>query len=226
MEPTFWHERWKNSQIGFHQHDVNQQLKRHATKLAALQAKPRVLVPLCGKSGDMTYLRTLGYEVAGIELSPIAAHDYFAEQQRTAAVTQPTKSVACYEADGVTILCGDFFNVTPEILGPVHAAYDRAALVALPPETRKRYAAHLTSLLPPGAPVLLVTFDYPQDEMSGPPFAVPPTEVAQLFDQHFDIVLVDNEDGFESSGKNGRPVFKDRLSRAREQTYVLTRKLQ
>jgi thiopurine S-methyltransferase len=223
MEPKFWHERWESSQIGFHQHDVNQQLNRHASKLASLCEGPRVLVPLCGKSGDMTYLRSLGYEVVGVELSPIAAAAYFSEHEKTPVVTQPEKSVACYEADGITILCGDFFDVTPDVLGPVHAAYDRAALVALPPETRKRYAAHLASVMPPGAPVLLVTFDYPQAEMSGPPFSVPQTEVEQLFRQHFDIVLVEDEDGFDTSGKNGRPAFKDRLSRAREQTYVLTR---
>lgn len=57
------------------------------------------------------------------------------------------------------------------------AFYDRAALIALPPEMRERYAGHLQAVLPTRSLGLLVTIDYPQAEMAGPPFAVPDEEV-------------------------------------------------
>ena len=50
--------------------------------------------------------------------------------------------------------------------------YDRASLIALPPEMRERYARHLAGILPPATQILLITLDYPQPEMPGPPFAV------------------------------------------------------
>lgn len=55
----------------------------------------------------------------------------------------------------------DFFSLEQAQLGDIRAMYDRAALVALPEDLRKRYVQHLASLLPAGAAVLLVTMDYP-----------------------------------------------------------------
>ena len=224
MEPKFWHQRWETKRIGFHQPTTHDQLARHGARLAALTDRPRVLVPLCGKSLDMRHLRGLGYEVVGAELSPIAAREFFAE-----AGQMPTESAPCdrfveYHADGITILCGDIFDITAERLGSIHAVYDRAALVALPKEMRVRYANLVTSLLSPGAPVLLVAFDYPQEEASGPPFSVPLNEVQSLFGDHFEIEPLASDNMREASDKTGQPPFVRSLSRAYEETYLLTRK--
>ena len=116
----------------------------------------------------------------GVELSPIAVQDFFRENGQTPSHEQSGKFDCC-EAEGIRILCGDFFNLTKDDLAEVSAVYDRASLIALPPEMRERYARHLVSILPLAAQILLVTVDYPQAEMSGPPFAVSVSEVEALY---------------------------------------------
>jgi thiopurine S-methyltransferase len=39
-----------------------------------------------------------------------------------------------------------------------------------------------------------VTFDYNQDEMSGPPFAIAPAEVLKLFEDQADVQLLAQHD--------------------------------
>src|SRR5690606_23041648 len=69
----------------------------------------------------------------------------------------------------------------PEDVGTITAFYDRAAIVALPPELRPRYAEHLRTLAGEGAPGLVITFEYPQERMAGPPFSVPEDELRRHF---------------------------------------------
>ena len=78
--------------------------------------------------------------------------------------------------------------------------YDRAALIALPPGTRERYADLLCRHLPDGCRGLLVTLAYDQNEMDGPPFSVPDSEVRALLTPAFGAeplaahdALADNE---------------------------------
>lgn len=60
METSFWHRRWLNNEIGFHQSEVNPFLLEH---FSALQLPPgrRVFVPLCGKTLDIGRLLSQGY---------------------------------------------------------------------------------------------------------------------------------------------------------------------
>ena len=57
---TFWHNRWKTQQIGWHRAAYNDLLTKHWDSIGAPD-KGEVLVPLCGKSLDMpvsyTHLR-------------------------------------------------------------------------------------------------------------------------------------------------------------------------
>lgn len=95
--------------------------------------------------------------------------------------------------------------------------YDRASLIALPPEMRQRYARHLVSILPPGTQILLVTVDYPQAEMSGPPFAVTVEEVEALYRPYADIKRLAREDVLAQN-----PRFQARgLSRMSENIFAL-----
>jgi thiopurine S-methyltransferase len=108
----------------------------------------------------------------GVELVEDAVRAFFAEHALVPTVT-PRGAHVEYRAGAVTVFAGDFFATTRELLGPVDALYDRAALIALPAPMRERYARHLFSLLPPGAPGLVITLEYPQEKMAGPPFSVP-----------------------------------------------------
>lgn len=145
-----------------------------------------VLAPLCGKSRDMAWLADRGYRIRGIELSPLAVEAFFEEQG-----LQPRVIIAGdfeYWCDGpYEIYCGDIFDLEQIDNSDVHAVYDRASLVALNPDQRIHYAQMLQQILPQQAKVLLITMEYPQGEMDGPPFSVSEDEVTALFSNRFSI---------------------------------------
>ena len=85
------------------------------------------------------------------------------------------------------IFCGDFFALTEDQVGEVDAVYDRASVISLPPASRSRYAEKMASLLSANTQSLLITIDYPQNQMKGPPFSVPDSEVQSLFGANFQI---------------------------------------
>jgi len=191
MDAQFWHDRWHEGRLGFHEGRVNRMLEAHVGALG-LGPEERVFLPLCGKAVDLPWLLSQGYRVAGVELSEIAVRDLFTGMGVTPEVTE-TGSHRRYSADGIDIFAGDIFGITADVLGPVDAVYDRAALVALPEEMRHRYAAHLAGITA-GAPQLLVTFEYDQAAMDGPPFSVTEAEVARCHGALFAIeVLADAE---------------------------------
>lgn len=177
MEPDFWRARWVEGRIGFHEGRTNAHLERHVGRLG--QAR-RVLVPLCGKAVDLEFLAERGHQVVGVELVEDAVRAYFQERGQEPQVRREG-GLAIYQAGPVTLVAGDFFATDRVSLGEVDALYDRAALIALPPPMRVRYALHVRTLIPRGAPGLLVTMEYPQDKMPGPPFSVPEDEVHQLY---------------------------------------------
>jgi len=172
-----WAERWAEGRIGFHEGRPNGWLEQHVGRLGSAR---RVLVPLCGKAEDMAFLAARGHQVIGVELVEDAVRAFFAEHGLTPKV-EAAGPFQAWEANGVRILVGDFFATTRALLGSVDALYDRAAMIALPPELRARYVAHLRTLLPDGAPGLLVTLEYEQARRDGPPFAVLADEVRRAY---------------------------------------------
>lgn len=174
MEASFWHERWENNQLGWHEADFHPLLTAHFHTLA-LPRGSRVFVPLCGKTRDIAWLLQQGYRVAGSELSEIAVQQLFAELG-VAPKVSVNGAQKRYSAPDLDVFVGDIFALHAPELGPIAATYDRAALVALPPDMRERYARHLVALTA-GAPQLLICFEYDQNLMAGPPHSVPAPEV-------------------------------------------------
>ena len=179
MEPEFWIERWNASLIGFHQDEVNSYLQQHWRALA-LPPGNRVFVPLCGKSLDMLWLRSQGYEVLGVELSGIAVDAFFSEN----GLVPEVDSIGAFRrlrCDGITLLEGDFFDLDESMLAGVGAIYDRASLIALPHQMRRAYVEKLRELFNTPIQSLLVTMEYAQHQMNGPPFSVNDKEINELF---------------------------------------------
>jgi thiopurine S-methyltransferase len=188
MDHKFWRDKWIANQIGFHEDLFHPLLCDHWATLEIDSVAP-VFVPLCGKSKDMVWLRERGHEVIGVELSEVAAEAFFGENDMP-AVRDELGPFSRYRGGGYTLLCGDVFDLTAELLGPFAAIYDRAALIALPPDTRRAYARHLQSLCAPRTLVLLITLSYPPEELSPPPFIVPSGEVDHLYASWCEITLL------------------------------------
>lgn len=216
MDLEFWQGRWDEGRIGFHQTEINPYLQRCWGRLG-VSPGDTVFVPLCGKSKDMLWLRAQGYAVVGVEIVPRAVQAFFAENGLTAK-TRRQGHFTLWEGEGIGLFCGDFFDLTAHDMVDVTGVYDRVSLIALPPALRKRYAEHLRAILPDGANILLVTMDYPQAEMEGPPFAVTEQEVETLYKDYFRIEPVCTEHILAVN-----PRFQEQgLSRLQERVYLLT----
>jgi thiopurine S-methyltransferase len=217
MDHQFWHQRWRDNLIGFHQSSVNPHLQRHWRHLGVAH-EATVFVPLCGKSLDMLWLAE-HYRVLGVELSLRAVEDFFREQGLEPECRRSGAFRVC-EAMGVRLYCGDFFALQPSQLAGIAAVYDRAALIALPPAQRVDYAARLTALAPAGTRMLLVSMEYPQAQMDGPPFSVEADEVAALFGNDWQVESLEQHNVLEQVAR-----FRERgLTRLAEHVWRLTRR--
>lgn len=189
MEPEFWHSRWQANEIGFHEGRANDLLVAHLPALC-LPDGARIFVPLCGKAQDLPWLASQGYDVVGVELSPMAVAQLFKELAITPQI-EPAGALTKYSGGGMTIFAGDLFALHPGDIGPIDAIYDRASLVALPRAMRDTYAAKLHELAP-GAQRLLITFEYDQSMADGPPFSIPEAEVRRLLDADYTLGLLES----------------------------------
>lgn len=217
MNPDFWHQRWRDGRIGFHQDTVTPWLAQLWPTLA-LPVGSRVFVPLAGKSLDLLWLRAQGHKVLGVELSRLAVEQFFAEHGLT-PTTRETRLGTHYTHDGIELICGDAFALDAEALADCDAVFDRAALIALPADLRQRYVGELYASLPPGCRGLLVTLEYPQAEKAGPPFAVDETEVRALYEPDWTVSLPARADilamqpGFVAEGVTALATAAYRLER-------------
>ncbi|MCB0713907.1 MAG: thiopurine S-methyltransferase [Ignavibacteriae bacterium] len=213
MKTDFWKAKWEENAIRFHQIRINPKLKQYFGELQ-LDRKEKVFVPLCGKTHDMRWLTLMGHRVIGVELSPIAVRDFF-EEGGIAPVITSEPPFERWSGGGVDILLGDFFELRPEHLIGVGGLYDRASLIALPPELRARYTEHLKDILPPNQRGLLLTIEYDQEEMQGPPFSVDESEVRRLFAPDWSVEKLLAEDALEGSP------MRERLTGLVEKVYVI-----
>ncbi|KAI9016808.1 thiopurine S-methyltransferase [Hyaloraphidium curvatum] len=185
-----WDARWRDGRIGFHKSDVNNNLVRWIGELRAPgNAKPRVFVPLCGKSLDLPYLAREGFDVTGLEWSRKACLDFFAEQgiafasSPVASRTVPTPEYKpeLYAAKDLPlrIIQDDLFAAE---LPPSDCIYDRASMIAVLPSLREKYADTILSCLEPGGRILAVTLERPVPPDVGPPFTLLEEDFRRIYE--------------------------------------------
>lgn len=208
MDANFWRKKWIENDIAFHNSEPHPLLVKHLKELR-LAAGSRVFVPLCGKTRDIPWLLSSGYRVCGAELSEIAVKQLFADlgmEPQISTVDEPHR----YSANDIDIFAGDIFHLSAKNLGPVDAVYDRAALVALPDDMRKRYSTHLMEITG-NAPQLLICYEYDQNLMAGPPFAISDDEVKRLYKDFYDLNLI--ESVIVPGGLKGKAAAKENVWR-------------
>lgn len=186
MNKQFWLSKWATNDIGFHEGVANAMLMKHFNQLCQPST---IFVPLCGKTVDIIWLMKQGVHVIGVELSETAIQQLFHTLKIHPTVT-PIEQFKHYKGPLIDIFVGDLFDLTPKQLPRIDAVYDRASMVALPKETRIHYAAHLHRLTN-NAKQLLISFEYPEKTLNGPPFSVPESEINTLYDPHYHITHCD-----------------------------------
>ena len=192
MDPDFWHQRWHDNQIGFHQDKPTPLLVKHWPAIG-MPVGAKIFVPLAGKSLDMAWFASQGYRVLGVELSPLAIKQFTSEHGVVPEVRE-SRYGTHYLAGAVELICGDVFALDADALADCSVVFDRAALIALPPELRKRYVSEVHSLLPQGCRGLLITLEYPGHEKQGPPFSVTEPEVRELYGRDWEIDVLERRD--------------------------------
>ncbi|MXS79513.1 thiopurine S-methyltransferase [Nitrosomonas eutropha] len=192
MEHEFWLQSWREGRTGFHQLRVQPLLQKYWPTLD-LPTGSKIFVPLAGKSLDMAWLAAQGYRVLGVELSLLAVQQFFAEHGLKPAVRE-SRYGTHYTAGNIEVICGDAFALDAALLSDCSGIYDRAALIALPPELRVPYINELMTCLPAGCSGLLITLEYQQQEMVGPPFSVEEAEVLKCYSPRWCVKLLERND--------------------------------
>jgi len=171
-----WIARWQQGRIGWHEADGNLYLQRYWPKLPHGST---VIVPLCGKSVDMMWLAAQGLAVTGIEFSEIAIKAFFSENSLEYTLGQGGElDVYAAVSAPIRIYCGNYFDYEAD---PADALYDRGALGTLPASERPGYIEHTKSLLLSDAYRLIITLEYDQAIVNGPPFSVLAEEIEQYW---------------------------------------------
>ncbi|MDJ0833793.1 MAG: thiopurine S-methyltransferase [Gammaproteobacteria bacterium] len=183
-----WSAFWEQDRLDFHQGQVNIYLQRF---LPQFELKPgdQIFMPLCGKAFDILWLAQQGYQVVGVELSPIAVESFFDESGLDYRLDK-LGSFSRYRAPNITLYQGDFMHLQAEQLAACKLVYDRAAIVAIEDFNRPSYSQHMQQIIPPSTPMLVVTLDYDQSIMTGPPFSVPLDEIRRLYQAHYRIDIL------------------------------------
>jgi thiopurine S-methyltransferase len=206
MNSSFWLQKWEKNEIAFHKDEANPLLVKYFGELSLLKSS-HVFVPLCGKTLDIPWLLSEGYRITGAELVEIAVEQLFAELGVKPNISK-VGEISLYSAKNIDIFVGNIFDVSAKTLAPVDAIYDRAALVALPKEIRTQYTAHLIEITDK-ASQLLVTYEYDQNLMEGPPFSISAEEVNQHYSDSYDVSLLASTDV--SGGLKGISAVKENV---------------
>lgn len=189
MEKSFWQGRWDERNIGFHQPEVNCNLLKHYERLS-LKSGDTVFVPLCGKTLDISWFLSKGIKVVGVELVEVAVQELFEELDVEPSIRE-VDNFKVYEHKDISVFVGSVFDLKKEhFKSKINGVYDRAALVALPPEMRITYCNKLNEICF-GSRRLIVVFNYDQSLVGGPPFSISDQEIKSHYGKGFEIVQLD-----------------------------------
>lgn len=150
-------------------------------------------MPLCGKAHDIAWLAQQGYQVIGIEISEVAIESFFSEHKLQYQQFQSERFIL-RKSGNISLIQGDYFDLQQEDLSACNLVYDRASLIAIDENNRNRYCSHMLSIIPRAIDQLLITLDYDQSQMSGPPFAVSEQEVHQYYDSTYMVNMLEVND--------------------------------
>ncbi len=192
-----WLKRWEAGNTGWHEQDGNAFLKKYWPKDGNVE---RVLVPLCGKSPDLLWLAGQGHTVIGAEISELAVRGFFTDHG-LAYSTETAGELVRYVASTlpITIFCGDYFSLS---IPSCDGLYDRGSLIALPAAKRAEYVQQTKALLDKRSTRLIVTVEYDQTIVDGPPFSIREGELKEYWP---DLRKCDEQEAIAS----GPPKFRE-----------------
>jgi len=199
----YWQARWATGQSQWHSDQPHKYLVKYLDELKGGQDKIRIFLPMCGKAGDLMWLYNQGHTVLGVEGVPFVVDQFFREsklEHDKAPLENGINGWRYKSKDGrMTILACDFFQLTPNMLGPIDAVYDRGALEAINPTDRVNYVTVMKSLLGQEFRYVLNGYEYDDTIFQGPPRNLPRDEVLTLFKEFCDVDILEEADADKAS---------------------------
>jgi thiopurine S-methyltransferase len=189
MELSYWISRWNKEKTGFHMQNGYPGLEKYWPAID-IPSGSTVMVPLCGKSLDMMWLSKKVDLVIGVEISQKAVGQFFKDNQLDVK-RYKYAGFNVYRSGNIEIWCGDFIKLPENKIPDISLIYDKASLTALPQSMRRKYADKMKSFIQNDTKLLLHLFDYPQEEMNGPPFSITPGEVQNLYSEKLRVTLLE-----------------------------------
>lgn len=180
---VFWKEKWEKKSIGFHLDNPHKCLVEF---IDLFSNHKKVLVPLCGKSKDMIFLRQAGLEIIGVEFSELAVQDFIKENNLEMEKIS-LDDFNLYQCKGFKIYQGDLFKLPKKYLDNITCCYDRASMVALDIDERIKYSQFLINLASDVNLIFTQLLDYGDIGNAGPPFSVVETELTKLYGEKFNL---------------------------------------
>lgn len=139
-------------------------------------ANKHVVIPGAGRAHDASIFLQKKSNVVAYDLSKIACR----ESERLHSKFSNFSAVA-----------GDYIVAAERAPGAVDVVFDRAMLCALPEPLRKPYINAAANHLRSGGLFITIPFRKFVEKIDGPPFEVSQTEIVELFNEHFDLVLAE-----------------------------------
>ncbi len=179
IERKRWERAWRDQNTPWVNAKSDAFLKAEKRRLKPWRAGT-TLVPLSGNSPAVRLLYDLGMEVTAVEYVQAAVRALLREQfPRLSIRRQKTTHGYLYSGKRLTVRQEDFFRLPKEAL--FDFIYDRAAIVAIPPRKRRRYARILTKATAPGGALFIVTYEFIGKRRSAPPFSLSRAQLLKLF---------------------------------------------
>jgi len=173
VEKIFWQKKWDSLEIGFHQEYVSPLLEAHFDKILETKRKnDTCLVPLCGKTNDLLFLKNHFTEITGVEIIKAAVESFFIENN-----LQPKVENNTYSYENLEIINDDFIKYPNSTIRKFDFIFDRASMIALPENLRIKYTDSVKKLLSEHSKIFLITIEYDSPKEIGPPFSIKETEV-------------------------------------------------
>ena len=196
-----WEKLWNNDIFPWHKDDVHPKLERYLPDMIqttgkTLRSEIRFFVPLCGKSMDLMFLKSQGFQVIGCECAEKAITDFFKENSLEFSKTEINAEVSRFDSDNgqVSIIHGDFFKMAPEILGgKVDCVWDRGSLVAIDLEKRPEYAKVMMSLMNDKFAYLIASLEREVEPVNPMPHSASFDDIEDLFGKKMDVDLIEQK---------------------------------
>jgi thiopurine S-methyltransferase len=199
MELSYWQSRWQKGNTGWHMDTVYPPLP-HLWNQIGMNSDTRVLVPLCGKSLDLLWLTDHCDTVTGVDISPKALQ-HVMQKHSESFIKDTSHGFTIYRSDSLVLWEGDFAKLPSDQIPPQNLIYDKASIIALPPEKRQRHAEKMIELSSFNTQILIQIFEYDQNEMNGPPFSVEEQELKRLFGNQFKLKCLHEQSKLEELQK-------------------------